>query len=114
LQEEEAVAPGSRTRAWKAWQNVQPGTGKPKLIVSGEVEVTNTNQNPRLSEHAHQDADSKTLLLDLTIESRGVGNTVIVWKEAHFEKVIAKDRYSDVDILLDGGLVGHADVETAK
>jgi hypothetical protein len=80
----------------------------------GEVEVTNTNQIPRLTEHAHQDTDAKLLLLDLTIESRGVGNNVVVWREARFEKAITKDQYLGFDILLDGGLVGHADVETAK
>jgi hypothetical protein len=101
------------TKNWKAWQNLQP-PGPPRLIVTGQVEVSNTNQNANLSEHVPQGINPAILLLDLTITTSGAGNTVMTWRDVRFEKQITKDQYSGVDILWQGQSVGRADVETVQ
>jgi len=82
--------------------------------VTGQVEVTNTNQTPHLQEHVPQGFNPKILLLDLTITTSGIGNPVITWRDVRFEKNITKDQYSSVDILWNGEGVGHAEVETVQ
>lgn len=105
--------PAPRTKDFKAWQNVQPG-GKPKLIVIGMVETSNTNQTPGLSEHVPQGINKKILLLDLTITTRGAGTTMMGWRDVRFETQIARDQYSHVDILWEGKVIHHLEVGTAE
>ena len=105
--------PAPKTRDFKAWQNVQPG-GKPKLIVIGKVETSNSNQTPGLSEHVPQGINPKILLIDLTITTKGKGGTVMGWRDVRFEKPITRDQYSNVDILWDGNIIEHLKVETAE
>jgi hypothetical protein len=100
-----------KTKDWKAWQDLQPGPSQPKLIVVGQVQTSNTNQTPHLAVHAPQGFNPKILMLDLTITTSGVGNTVMSWREVRFEKKIAKDQYSSVDILWEGQPIAHAEVE---
>jgi hypothetical protein len=102
------------TKNWKAWQDLQPGPGKPKLIVTGQVELGNTNETPHLKETVPQGINPKILLLDLTITSSGIGNPVVHWKEVRFEKKIEKDQYSSVDIMFNGNSVAQAKVETVQ
>jgi hypothetical protein len=105
--------PAPKTKEWKAWQDLQPTPSKtPKLIVTGKVETSNSNQTPRLNQHAPQGINPKILLLDLTIAASGAGNAVMGWREVRFETGIVKDQYSSVDILWDGERIGHAEVET--
>jgi hypothetical protein len=40
-----------RTQNWNAWQDLQPGPDGPRLIVTAQVEISNTNQTPHLREH---------------------------------------------------------------
>ena len=103
-----------KTRNWKAWQDLQPGPGKPKLIVTGEVEVSNTNQTPHLKEHVPPGINPEILMLDLTITSSGVGNDVMTWKEVRFEKNIKKDQYSNIDILWEGDVIAQVAVKTVQ
>ncbi|MFZ1884395.1 MAG: hypothetical protein WAU53_12555 [Rhodoplanes sp.] len=105
--------PAPKTQKWKAWQNLQP-PGPPRLIVTGQVEISNTNQTPQLREHVPQGINPKILLLDLTITSSGVGNDVITWREVRFEKQIIKDQHSSIDVLWDGQNIGRANVETVQ
>jgi hypothetical protein len=102
--------PSPNTRNWKAWQDLQP-IGKPKLVVIGQVETSNSNQTPHLNEHVPQGINPKILLLDLTISSSGMGSTVMGWRDVRFEKEIVKDQYSSVEILWDGQCVARQDVE---
>jgi hypothetical protein len=92
------------TRDWKAWQNLQP-VGKPKLIVTGQVETSNSNQTPKLSRHEPQGINPKILLLDLTITTSGIGNTVMGWRDVRYEESITKDQFSEVDVLWEGNVI---------
>lgn len=102
-----------KTQDWKAWQNLQP-PGPPKLIVTGRVEVTNTNQTPNLSEHVPQGINPKILLLDLTVTTSGIGNPVVTWRDVRFEKSIQEDQYSNVDVLWEGQSISQVKVETVR
>ena len=102
------------TTDWKAWQDLQPGPGRPKLIVTGKVQTTNTNQTPHLAEKVPQGINPKILLLDLTITSSGIGNDVLSWKGVRLEKNIQKDQYSSIEIFFGGESVGTATVETVQ
>ena len=101
------------TRNWKAWENRQP-PGPPKLLVTGEVETTSTNQTPHLAEASPQGINPEILLLDLTITASGIGNDVMGWKEVRFEKQVSKGQYTSVDIHADGEGVGSAKVEIVE
>ena len=105
--------PAPKTKEFKAWQNVQPG-GKPKLIVIGKVETSNSNQTPHLSEHVPPGINPKILLVDLTITTKGVGDAVQDCRDVRFEKPITRDQYSHVDILWEGNIILHLTVETAE
>ena len=93
------------TRNWKAWQNLQP-PGPPRLTVTGDVETTNSNQTPHLSEANPKGINPKILLLNLSITTAGTGLTVIEFKQVTFTKEISKDQYTSVDIFSDGDPVG--------
>jgi hypothetical protein len=105
--------PAPKTKDFKAWQNVIPG-GRPKLIVIGKVQTSNTNQTPHLEEHTPQGINPKILLLDLTITTKDVGDALQDWRDVRFEKSITRDQYSNVDILWDGNIIEHLKVETAE
>ena len=102
------------TKNWKAWQNLQPPgpPGPPRLTVTGEVETTNSNQTPHLSEANPQGINPKILLLNLSITTAGTGLTVVEFKQVTFAKEISKDQYTSVDIFSDSDPVGSAKVET--
>jgi len=108
----EKTAP--KTQNWEAWQDLQPGSRTPRLYVTGQVEITNTNQTPHLAEHLPPGINPKILLLDLTVTSSGVGNTVVTWRDVRFEKDIKKDQYSKLDILWHGKEIGCAEVKTVQ
>jgi hypothetical protein len=105
--------PKPNTRKWKAWQNLQP-VGKPKLIVTAQVETGNTNQTPKLSVHTPPGINPKTRLLDLTIETSGEGNTVMDWRDVRYEEDIVKDQYTNVDVLWENNIIAQMKVETAE
>lgn len=102
------------TRNWKAWQDLQPPVGSTvKLTVTGEVEITNTNQTPHLAEHVPQGFNESILLLSFTISTSGAGNTVVEWRKvAPFKKDIREGQYTSVDILWEGESIGSANVES--
>jgi hypothetical protein len=91
-----------KTDKWTARENKRK---KPDtvLIVSGLVQVTNTNMMPRLTEAAGPGRKAQTLTLNLSIAAdSGPGNDVLVWKHASFDKKVTVDQYNDVDIHWDG------------
>ena len=104
------MAKAPETKDWKAWQDLQPPS-KPKLIVTGKVQTSKSNQTPHLAEHEPQGFNPKILLLDLTITASGAGSTVMGRREVRFEKPIQKDQYSSVDILWEGEHIAGAKVE---
>ena len=99
-----------KQRIGRLGRDLQPPS-KPKLIVTGKVQTSNSNQTPHLAEHEPQGFNPKILLLDLTITASGAGSTVMGWREVRFEKPIQKDQYSSVDILWEGEHIAGAKVE---
>lgn len=100
------AGPAPKTRGWTARENKH----KPKglhVIVCGQVEVSATNKMPLLSEGAHV---GKTLPLDLMITEQGVGEEVIVWKEASFHKDVSANEFDKVDIRWDGQTIASCPV----
>jgi hypothetical protein len=102
-----------KTDKWTARENTH---GKRVLlIVSGLVQVTNTNKDPILKE-ARPGINPKILILDLTIKSgAGPGLDVLVWKRATFSKVVRVGQFDSVDVHWDGDSVAifpvHSDDE---
>ena len=85
--------PAPKTRNWRAIENAH----KPKglhVLVFGEVEVSATNKEPVLTEKPER--DPKNLGLHLTIKESGAGGQMMVWKPAHFHKVVKANEYNDV------------------
>jgi hypothetical protein len=93
------AGPAPKTKDWSARENVH----KPKglhLIVSGLVQVTSTNKEPRLKESSER--DPKHLGLALTIEDTGgPGPDVMCWKAAFFHKEVKANQYDSVTIRWD-------------
>ena len=90
------AGPAPKTRDWAARENVH----KPKglhLIVTGIVQVTNTNQEPHLAESAER--NPRNLGLALTIEKTGEpGTDVSCWRQASFHKEVRANEYDSVTI----------------
>jgi len=99
------AGPAPKTRNWHALENAH----KPKglhVLVFGEVEVSATNKEPRLTETAER--NPKNLGLKLTIETfPGKGADVVVWKGAHFHKEVKKNQFDDVIVRWDVGQIAN-------
>jgi hypothetical protein len=102
------TGPAPRTRNWTALENKH----KPKglhLLVYGEVEVTNSNKQPRLRESPER--NPKHLGLHLTIEDVGKpGLDVKCWKPASFHKEVTADQYDSVTIRWDVSAIAEVPV----
>jgi hypothetical protein len=86
-----------QTEKWTARENKQDK--RLVMIVNGHVRVNNTNERPCLAEPATGDRPSKTLILDLAIETDpGRGTDARVWKAASYHKDVKADQYAGVDI----------------
>ena len=91
-----------KTDKWTARENNQKKSGI-RLIVSGLVQVTNTNKTPDVTEAIAPGRKTKTLILDLSIETEsGPGNDVLVWKGASYDKKVTTNQYAGVNIHGDG------------
>jgi hypothetical protein len=101
--------PAPKTDKWTARENKQGKLGI-VLIVSGLVEVSNTNKHPVLKEASGGGGYGKTLVLDLTIETAGPGNDVQVWKRATLSKDVSAGHYDNVEIRWDGKAIATAKV----
>ena len=93
------AGPAPKTRNWTARENAH----KPKglhVIVYGQVEVNNTNLEPRLKEIPER--NPKHLGLALTVEKTGApGLDVMVWKNAFFHKEVKANEYDSVTVRWD-------------
>jgi hypothetical protein len=103
-----------KTRNWKAQELINPGGGGYHLIVTGEVELGNTNETPHLKEHHPPGKNPNILLLDLTVTSHGQGNDVVNWKPVRFEKTPTSGRLSEIGILWEGKEIAKSKVEHPK
>ncbi len=93
------AGPAPKTRNWIAREN----THKPKglhLIVGGQVEVNNTNLEPRLKEVAERNPRQVGLALTV-VKTGGPGLDVKVWKNAFFHKEVRANEYDSVTVRWD-------------
>jgi hypothetical protein len=93
------AGPAPKTRNWTARENAH----KPKglhLIVGGQVEVNNTNLEPRLKEVAERNPRQVGLALTV-VKSGGPGLDVKVWKNAFFHKEVRANEYDSVTVRWD-------------
>lgn len=90
-----------KTEKWTARENHHGKLGV-FLHVYGLVQVTNTNQQPRLTPSVTPGGPPKTLVLDLSIGTSGVGNPVVCWKAAHYDHKTKANEYETVDIRWQG------------
>jgi len=93
------AGPAPKTRGWRALENAH----KPKgwhILVNGQVQVSATNMEPRLTETPERNPEN--LGLNLTIEkSSGAGADVMVWKAVNFHKEVKRDQFNHVIVRWD-------------
>jgi hypothetical protein len=94
------------TRNWKA-NEIPDFTGhRYLLVVTGDVQVTATNQTPKLSVHVPQGFNPRIFLLDLKIvSSGGISAPLVYYKHVQFTKVTSGHQYDEVDILFNGKII---------
>ena len=86
------------SKDWKATEGTDFAGGNRKLTVSGEVELSQSNEEPKLTEAVPQGINPRILILELSASSDGVGADVITCKPVRYEKSIGEGQYSQVDI----------------
>lgn len=102
------AGPAPDSKLWTARENHQGDTGI-KLIVGGQVAVTNTGQEPRLSEVAGR--DPKSLNLELTLAETGQDAVdVACWKAANFSRSVTEDEFNQVVIRWGAEAIGRTPV----
>lgn len=93
------AGPAPKTKEWRARENLQKPEGL-HIIVSGQVEVSDANQAPVLSEGP---SAGDVLPLDLAIittEEPTIG--VPVWKTASYDQIVSADQFHRVQVRWDG------------
>ena len=100
------MARAPNTRNWKA-NEIPDFAGRTyRLVVTGDVQVTATNQTPELSEHRPQGFNRRIEMLDLAIvNSGGFGGQIVFYKHVMFTKRTSGDQYSEVDIRFGGRII---------
>ncbi len=102
------AGPAPNTKLWTARENEHQPSGL-HLIVGGQVEVSNTSKEPRLTESAER--NPKQLGLSLTIVDTGQpGVEVMVWKAARFHKMVNANEYETVAIRWDSSAIARVPV----
>lgn len=92
------AGPAPKTKLWTAHENAHKPSGL-HLLVAGQVEVSDANKTPVLTETK---GDGSTLALDLTIEAcSDPAIQVLVWKAASFHRVVDSNQFSAVAIRWD-------------
>lgn len=99
------MAGAPKTRNWTANEIPDFAGRRYLLVVNGEVQVTNTNQTPKLKEQVPQGFNPRIELLDLSIVSKGIGAPLVFYKSVHFTKRTSGHQYDEVDILFDGKVI---------
>jgi hypothetical protein len=100
------MAGAPKTRNWKADEIPDFAGRRYLLVVNGEVQVTSTNQTPKLKEHVPQGINPRIELLDLSIvSSGGISAPIVFYKSVHFTKRTSGHQYDEVDILFDGRVI---------
>lgn len=99
---------------FRAWENRMPGPSGPALNVSGDVQTSRSNQKVILTERTPPGISPTTLMLDLTIESSGMGNDVMGSAKATFSKPVEKGQYTSVEIMWKNERLTQLDVGSAE
>lgn len=87
------------SKNWKAVESTDFSGGNRTLVVTGDVEVGASNEDPVLTEAVPQGINPRILILELaTIADGNLGNDVLTWTCATLEKPIDEDQFSQVDI----------------
>jgi hypothetical protein len=89
----------TQSRNWLAVEGTDFTGGHRKLVVTGEVETTNGNQTPKLTPAVPQGINPKVLILELSVETAGLGADVMGWKRACHIQTIAHNQFTDVSIV---------------
>jgi hypothetical protein len=94
------AGPAPKTREWRAVENAHKPQGL-HVLVYGEVQVSATNMEPRLTEEPER--NPKNLGFKLTIQpSPDEGVDVMVWRSVHFHKEVEADQYDHVIVRWEG------------
>ncbi len=97
---------GPTARNWKANEIPDFAGRRYLLVVTGEVQVTATNQTSKLTEHVPQGLNPRILLLDLSIvSSSGFGGQIVSSKSVQYEKATSGNQYDEVGILFGGKII---------
>src|SRR5260370_4423036 len=100
------MAGAANTRTWKANEIPDFAGRRYLLVVTGDVEVTATNQTPKLSVHVPQGINPRIYMLDLTIvSSGGIGAPIVYYKHVQYTKVTSGHQYDEVYILFKGKII---------
>ena len=100
------MAGAPKTRNWTANEIPDFVGRRCVLVVSGDVQVTATNQTPKLKVHTPQGINPRILLLDLSIvSSGGIGAPIVFYKSVHYTRVTSCHQYDEVDILWGGKII---------
>jgi len=99
------MAGAPKTKDWKANEIPDFAGRRYRLVVTGQVQVTATNQTPKLTEPL-QGINPRIELLDLSIvTSGGFGGQIVYFKSVQFMKPTSGHQYDEVDILFDGKII---------
>ena len=93
--------PAPETSDWKAVEDRQPPGVR--LKVTGTVETTRGNQQPKLTKAIPQGTNPAILLLDLSIETSGdPGADVMGKRNVEYNEEIKAGQYTSIDIRFGG------------
>jgi hypothetical protein len=91
--------PSLLKQTFKAWLDEMPGS-KPKLIVTGELEIPTTGWKGELKLHQPQGINKKILLLDaVTVPPSGPAGQMMGKLPLRYEQPAAPGEYTQVTIL---------------
>ena len=108
------MAGAPNTRNWKANELPNLIGRNYKIHVTGDVEVTATNQTPKLSDRVPQGINPRILLLNLTIVTSGVGGQIVFYRSVQYTKATSGDQYDEVDIFYRGKIIKRIKVDHPK
>lgn len=87
------------SRNWKAVETTDPAGAKHLLTVKGEVQVTRSNETPKLIAAQPPGINPTILILDVLVESHGeIGGDVMLWKAAEYVENIHAQQFTGVMI----------------
>lgn len=106
------MAEAPHTRDWKAMELTNIIGRDGRLTVTGEVMLIGTGTTAKLVLHQPQGINPAILLLDLEIHSTGgIEGQIARWVPVSYEQKTSGRQYKEVDILFEGQIVAHVQVE---